>query len=162
MHTHALFYFRATTRLRCREDRVFTLGAGIAMLSALIGIALVALALVAMSSLAALTAAVGALSGAPRGANAALTIVRNLTLALITTTAPPRVGDTRRVVSGYLPRDCSWRVFLPTGLRSSELTAMRRVAILVAAYGLLMYLTAAAVSIAARRKDTHEASIPHA
>lgn len=73
--------------------------------------------LLAMLALVSATAGLGAASGAPRSANATLSIVRNLTLALLV----------------------------------CEFAALRRVAILVAAYGLVMYVMAAALSLYARR-----------
>lgn len=73
--------------------------------------------LLAMIALVSGTAGIGAASGAPRSANATLSIVRNLTLALLV----------------------------------CEFAALRRVAILVAAYGLVMYVMAAALSLYARR-----------
>jgi bile acid:Na+ symporter, BASS family len=75
----------------------------------------------AMLSLAVITAALGALVARPRAALSTLTVVRNLTLALIV----------------------------------SELSRQRAVAIIVAAYGLVMYLMAAAVTVAARRSHSN-------
>jgi BASS family bile acid:Na+ symporter len=75
----------------------------------------------AMVSVAVITAALGALVARPRAALSTLTVVRNLTLALIV----------------------------------SELSGQRAVAIIVAAYGLVMYLMAAAVTVAARRSHSN-------